>query len=172
MPAGLGVLDTCILDAVAGITLVVAALLPWRSADGSGLVTGIDLLPGRVVFAAGGALVLAAVIRWASRGKWGLRIARLLSDLAGVAAFGAIGAELATSAGAIGVIFDRGVHARLGIGVAVTAAGAVLAFVAAGRAKRQLRALRFRLLGNHGPAHAGAAPSEGAAARNAPQSTA
>ncbi len=167
----LGALDTCVLDAVAGIVLVIASVLPWRSANGTGLLTGIDGPPGRIAFAAGGALVLAAVIRWAARGKWGLRTARLLSDLAGFAAFTAIGIELATSTGAIGAIFDRGVHARLGVGVMLTAAGGVLAFVAAGRAKRQLRAIRFRLLAAHGPAAAPAATaSPSGHVRNVPQS--
>jgi serine/threonine protein kinase len=150
-PAGpssrLGVLDTCVWTALAGITLVIAALLPWRSAGGPAQVAGIATRPGTIAFAAAGALVLAAVLRWATRGRWGLRLARTLADLGGLAALAAVVAEIVTSRGALHAIFLHGIHAGLGLGVPVTLAGGILSFVAAGRAKRQLRAHRFWLMG-------------------------
>jgi hypothetical protein len=131
---------------VAGTTLVSAALLPWRSPGGTGQVTGIATRAGTIAFAAAGALVLAAVLRWASRGRWGLRFGRVLADLGGLAAVAAVVDEIATSRGALHAIFLHGIHAGLGLGVPLALTGSILSFVAAGRAKRQLRALRFWLL--------------------------
>jgi serine/threonine protein kinase len=140
--ARIGALDTCALDAIAAIAMVLAALVPWRAGTGGGHVTGLDLLAGRITFVAGGALTVAAVLRWSTRGAWGLRLARLISDVAGLAALVAVGMELATSDGAITAILRRGIHADVGIGVYAALGSAVVAFLAAGRAKRQLRNLR------------------------------
>ncbi len=157
LPPRLGVLDTCTLAALAGVVLVAAALLPWRSLSGTGHLRGIDLRDGTVVFAAAGTLVLAAVIRWATRGKWGLRIARLLCVLAGLATLGAVGDELISSSGAVGALVRPRLVANLGLGLLLAPAGAILAFVAAGRAKRQLRRLQFPWLSARRPAQDGAA---------------
>jgi serine/threonine protein kinase len=155
----LGALDTCVFAAVGGIILVIAAILPWRSASGTGSVSGIDLRAGTLAFAAGGALVLAAVIRWAARGKWGLRVARVLADLAGLTALAAVVDEIVSSRNALTAIFDHGIHARLGIGVGLTLFGSVVAFVAAGRAKRQLRDARFSSPASRPPSAGPTAPA-------------
>jgi serine/threonine protein kinase len=143
-PLRLGLLDAAALASVAGAILIVASLLPWRSAEG--LVDGIQVRTGTVVFAAGGAMVLAGLVRWAARGKWGLRLIRLLSLLGGLATLAAVAYQVVATRGTVSAILAHGVYANLGVGLYLTLPAAVLAFVAAGRAKRQLRALRFWLL--------------------------
>jgi hypothetical protein len=135
----LGALDTCVFAAVGGIILVIAAILPWRSASGTGSVSGIDLRAGTLAFAAGGA--------------------RVLADLAGLTALAAVVDEIVSSRNALTAIFDHGIHARLGIGVGLTLFGSVVAFVAAGRAKRQLRDARFSSPASRPPSAGPTAPA-------------
>ena len=134
-----GLMDACSFASLAGAVLVIASLLPWRTADG--MVTGVTLRPGTIVFAAGGAVIAAAVIRWATRGAWGLRAVRFLSVLAGLTALGVAGYHAWTIRSSLGWIIGHGAYTDPGLGAYLTLAGAVLAFVAAGRAKRQLHAL-------------------------------
>jgi hypothetical protein len=141
---------------VAGAILIVASLLPWRTENG--LVDGIQVRAGTVVFAAGGAMVLAALVRWAARGKWGLRLIRLLAVLGGLGALAAVVYQVVATDGTVSALLAHGVYAKVGVGLYLTLPGIVLAFVAAGRAKRQLRALRFWLLANATARQAGLTP--------------
>jgi hypothetical protein len=154
-----GLFDACSFASLAGIVLIIASLLPWRTADG--MATGVTIRAGTIVFAAGGAVVIAAVIRWATRGKWGLRAVRVLSVLAGLTAIGAAGYHAWTIRSSLGWLIGRGAYTTPGLGAYLTLGGAVLAFVAAGRAKRQLHALwvgRLQARANLRPVQPAAAP--------------
>jgi hypothetical protein len=103
-------------------------------------------------------MVLAALVRWAARGKWGLRLIRVLAVLGGLGALGAVVYQVVTTKGTVSALLSHGVHADLGAGLYLAIPGAALAFVAAGRAKRQLRALRFWMLADATARQAGLAP--------------
>ncbi len=134
-----GLFDACSFASLAGVVLVIASLSPWRSSQG--MVTGVTTRPGTIVFAAGGAVIAAAVLRWATRDKWGLRAIRVLSVLAGLTTLGVVAYQAWTIRSSLGWVIGRGAYKTPGLGAYLALAGAVLAFVAAGRAKRQLHAL-------------------------------
>ncbi len=140
----LGLLDSCALASLAGTALVLASILPWRTQHG--LASGIGVRAGTVVFAAGGGVIAGAFIRWAARGKWGLRAVRWLSVLAGLVAIAAVGVQAWTIRSSLGWIVGSTPYSDPGTGVYAAIGGALLSFVAAGRAKRQLRALKFWML--------------------------
>jgi serine/threonine protein kinase len=155
----IGLLDACSFASLAGIVLVISSMCPWRTVDG--MATGVTIRAGTIVFAAGGAVVIAAVIRWATRAKVGLWAVRVLSDLAALTALGAAGYHAWTIRSSLGWTIGRGAYTTPGLGAYLTLAGAALAFVAAGRAKRQLRALwlgRLQARANVRPAQPAAGP--------------
>ncbi|GAA4543426.1 hypothetical protein [Pseudonocardia xishanensis] len=112
------------LGAVVGILgagLVAAAVvLPWATVGGALPITGLDGADGRIAVGAGGALLLAAALRFQSRAGVPLRI---LAAMAGLAAAGVAALDL-TSLGRL--TGDLAALVQPGPGLPVLAAGGVV----------------------------------------------
>lgn len=120
-----------------GFAVVAGSWLPWARASapavGADTTSGIDTRTGWITLIAGVTALLAAAVAWTARSPVGAK-------LAGIAA-GLVAAAAALSALAdIDAVFSRShlalggapaMHARVGVGLPVVVAGAVVVFAAA-----------------------------------------
>jgi serine/threonine protein kinase len=145
--SAVGPFDAGVLGMIAGGLLAVATVLPWAAGAGpdAAFPSGLSLRAGTIAFTGGGAVVFAALIRVAARGRRSLAFLRAVALLGTATALALFAYQVVAAPGVLKRLFGHGVHTDLGIGLWLVPVGAAFCLLAAVRAGWQLRDLNFQL---------------------------